>query len=211
MSSSPALHPTDKLLTLNAIEWFRMVLLIMEYGFEILVFEEKKSKSKYHKSGFATLSSNSWLICSIFPRSYASNQFPTANILLRLPFSQWNFIHFLSFPLFESPEQDPQKRIAVIIAKLSALCLPGSGSTNTVGILLRFAVCGCTWEVAPPAVPLGEIVFGPPRVRGGGRRPRLSWNKDSETCVFLNKSRNTSRVWWCNFKESVLFQIELWT
>ena len=36
-----------------------MVLLIMEYGFEILVFEEKKSKSKYHKSGFATFSSNS--------------------------------------------------------------------------------------------------------------------------------------------------------
>ena len=46
----------------NRIEWFRMVFLIMEYGFEILVFEEKKSKSKYHKSGFATLSSNSWFL-----------------------------------------------------------------------------------------------------------------------------------------------------
>ena len=193
-----------------------MVLLIMEYGFEILVFEEKKSKSKYHKSGFATFSSNSWLICSIFSRSYASNQFQTANIcydcLLAMEF------HPLSeLPPFWIPknpslwEPDPQKRIAVIIAKPSALCLSGSGSTNTVGSLLRFAVCTYTWEVAPPAVPLGEIVFGPLRVRGGRHRPRFSWNKDSETCVFLNKSRNTSRVWWCNFKESALFQIELWT
>jgi len=157
----------------------------MEYGFEILVFEEKKSKSKYHKSGFATLSSNSWLICHISPRSYTSNQFPTANILLLA----MEFHPLSELPPFWVPknpslwEQDPQKRIAVIIAKPSALCLPGSGSTNTVGSLLRFAVCTYTWEVAPPAVPLGETVFGPPRVRGGRRRPRFSWNKDSETCV----------------------------
>lgn len=30
---------------------FRMALLIMEYSFEILVLEEKKAKSKIHKSG----------------------------------------------------------------------------------------------------------------------------------------------------------------
>ena len=64
---------------INLVEWFRMVLLIMEYGFKFLVLEEKKSKSIIHKSGFAPrLSSNSWFLifrflekcyCSILPRS----------------------------------------------------------------------------------------------------------------------------------------------